>query len=218
MLDWRNIHTVLLDLDGTLLDLHYDNFFWQVFVPNRYAQLRGLNDDEALIELQRRYKAVEGTIDWYCVNYWSGELGLNIAELKAELKHMIQVHPFVIDFLEELQRNGKRVLLVSNAHRHSLDIKLTHTKLGVYFEKIISSHDYSTPKETAQFWHCFSREYAIVPEDCLFIDDSLPVLRSARDFGIRHLLAIGRPDSKAPKKDTHEFRCLDGFHQLLPMT
>ena len=37
-LAWRDIDTVLLDMDGTLLDLHYDNHFW--LEPVSYTHLR----------------------------------------------------------------------------------------------------------------------------------------------------------------------------------
>ena len=47
MLDWNNISTVLLDMDGTLLDLHFDNYFWQHHVPVRYAEKHKLELDDA---------------------------------------------------------------------------------------------------------------------------------------------------------------------------
>ena len=41
-LPWPEIHTVLLDMDGTLLDLRFDNHFWRELVPERYAERHGL--------------------------------------------------------------------------------------------------------------------------------------------------------------------------------
>ncbi|MCP4043692.1 MAG: haloacid dehalogenase, partial [Gammaproteobacteria bacterium] len=35
VINWNSIHTVLLDMDGTLLDLHFDNQFWLEHVPLR---------------------------------------------------------------------------------------------------------------------------------------------------------------------------------------
>lgn len=40
MLAWQEIDTVLLDMDGTLIDLHFDNYFWQRLVPERWGQER----------------------------------------------------------------------------------------------------------------------------------------------------------------------------------
>ncbi len=42
MIDWDNIDTVLLDMDGTLLDLGFDNWFWQPHVPEQYPPSRHL--------------------------------------------------------------------------------------------------------------------------------------------------------------------------------
>ena len=37
--DWRAIDTVLLDMDGTLLDLRFDNYFWLELVPRKYGAM-----------------------------------------------------------------------------------------------------------------------------------------------------------------------------------
>jgi len=124
MIDWQRIDTVFLDMDGTLLDLHFDNHFWLEHVPERYAQARGLAPEVAKAQLLARYRDIEGTLEWYCVDHWSRELGLDIALLKQEVEHLIAVHPHVLDFLEALERRGKRRVLVTNAHQKALALKL----------------------------------------------------------------------------------------------
>ena len=54
------------------------------------------------------------------------------------------------------------------------------------------------------------------PTRSLFIDDSLPILRSARAFGVAHLLAVRQPDSQQPAKDSQEFAAVDDYRALLP--
>ena len=46
-LDWHTIDTVLLDMDGTLLDLYYDNHFWREHVPMRFAEKQKISLDQA---------------------------------------------------------------------------------------------------------------------------------------------------------------------------
>ncbi len=126
---WSRIDTVLLDMDGTLLDLHFDNHFWLEYVPQRYAVARGISEAAARKELMARYQDIQGTLDWYCVDHWTRQLGLDIALLKEEVDHLISVHPHVTDFLDLLQRAGKSRVLVTNAHQKSLDLKMRRTQL-----------------------------------------------------------------------------------------
>ena len=216
VVDWKQVDTVLLDMDGTLLDLHFDNHFWQVYVPQKYAEQHGLPHAEAHAECFRRYDAKAGTLDWYCVDYWTQQLELDIVQLKRELSHLIAVHPDVTDFLAALKVVGKRVALVTNAHRKSLNLKMDRTGLAVHFDAMHVSHEYGVAKEDPSFWRVLQHNEPFDPERTLLIDDSLPVLRSARAFGIAHLLAIVQPDTRQPDKDVADFAAIRRFSEITP--
>ncbi len=100
MLDWNKINTVLLDMDGTLLDLNFDNHFWLEFIPERYALENGLTIEKANNILWPLFKNMEGKLEWYCLDYWSEKLNLDIAGLKAEISGLISVLPHVSEFLQ----------------------------------------------------------------------------------------------------------------------
>ncbi|MFN3594131.1 MAG: GMP/IMP nucleotidase [Thiobacillaceae bacterium] len=217
-LPWPEIDTVLLDMDGTLLDLHYDNHFWQVYVPAKFAERHGLTEAEARAECFRRYDAQAGTLNWYCVDYWTEQLQLDIVRLKEELAHLIAVHPDVPEFLAEVRAAGKRVVLVTNAHHKTLTLKMQRTGLDVHFDAIHSSHGFGVAKENPLFWQALRRAEAFDPGASLLVDDSLPVLRAARDYGIAHLLAVYQPDTRQPKRDVGEFRAIHRFRELMPVT
>ena len=216
MINWNEIDTVLLDMDGTLLDLHFDNHFWLEHVPHRWAELHGVSVEEAKAELMPRYRAVEGTLDWYSVDYWSAELGMDIPLLKLEVEHLIAVHPHVVEFLDAVRAAEKRMLLVTNAHTKVLDLKLGKTALGGHFDRVFTSHQIGVPKEDVGFWPLLRGHEAYDPTRTLLVDDSLPVLRSAREYGIAHLLAVRRPDTKMGSKDTEEFAAIDHFDDIMP--
>lgn len=218
MLAWNEIDTVLLDMDGTLLDLHFDNHFWLEHVPLRYAEKHGLTHAAAKAELYPRFRAIEGTLNWYCVDHWTAELELDIALLKEEVNHLIAVHPHVEDFLLAVRAAGKHLALVTNAHTKALALKFRQTRLGPYFDQVISSHTLGVPKEHAPFWTALQSHIRFVPDRTLLIDDSLPVLRAAHDYGVGHLLAVRRPDSRGPEKQTAEFAALTSFRDLLPIS
>ena len=215
MIDWKKIDTVLLDMDGTLLDLNFDNHFWKEFVPLKYAQQKDLSLDAAKQALEPQFKSMEGTLEWYCLDYWSEVLQLDIAGLKAEISGLIAVLPHVTEFLEKLQQSSQRVLLVTNAHRDSLGLKMEKTCLQPFFDDIISSHDLGFPKENTDFWPLLQQQQAFDKKTTLLIDDSLAVLNSARQFGIAHLISVSKPDSKQPKKTVIDYRAIEDFRELM---
>jgi putative hydrolase of the HAD superfamily len=203
-------------MDGTLLDLRFDNVFWLEHVPHRYAQRHALDLEHARLEVYRRYRAVEGTIQWYCIDYWTAELGLEIAELKGELEHLIGLQPHAVEFLESCRALGKRVVMVTNAHAKSLALKLERTQLAPYFDAIYSAHEQGIPKEQPAFWERLRSVEPFDPARTLLIDDSLAVLRSAQAYGIAQLLAVCRPDSQAPPRDVTEFPAIRSFLDIMP--
>ncbi|MES9846033.1 MAG: GMP/IMP nucleotidase [Candidatus Sedimenticola sp. PURPLELP] len=215
MIDWNQIDSVFLDMDGTLLDLHFDNHFWLEHVPMRFAQENGLSPEEAGRQLRALYTSIEGTLEWYCVDHWSRKLGLDIALLKEEVDHLIAVHPHVVGFLDAVRGLGKRVVLVTNAHQKSLDLKLKRTRLAGHFDNVICAHDLGLPKEDRGFWEKLQGVEPFDRSRTLFVDDSPSVLASARDYGIQWLLAVLKPDTRAPAREAGEFDAIHDFSELL---
>jgi putative hydrolase of the HAD superfamily len=214
--NWDAVGTVLLDMDGTLLDLHYDNHFWQVHVPLRYAEIHALPYTEALAKLGALYDNHRGTLAWYCLDFWGEQLQLDIVELKKEVQHLIAVRPDVPDFLAALRASGRRVALVTNAHPASLDLKMRETGLAEWFDALISSHSLGLPKEVPEFWDRLAGVEPFDPARTLFVDDSLPVLASARAHGIAQLLAVCNPDSRQPHKDCGDYPAIASFAEVMP--
>jgi len=203
MPDWQEIDTVLLDMDGTLLDLHFDNYFWLDHVPTKYAEHHGLSEEEALAELNKSFVGLRGTLNWYCLDYWTELTGLPIAELKRDVQDKIGFRPYVEDFLDTMKKLGKRTVIVTNAHRDSVNLKMERTGLDKLVDHVISSHDYKEPKESQAFWDHLQREEPFDKDRTLLIDDSQAVLESAEKWGIHWLLTIFHPDSqKAPNTDS----------------
>ena len=214
-LPWRDIDTVLLDMDGTLLDLHFDNHFWLEHLPKRYAEVHGVSLAMAQMELMPLFEKNAGTLNWYCTDFWSTELNLPVKDLKIEIAHLIALRPDAETFLAAIKQAGKRVIMITNAHRDSLSLKMERLELAPYFERLISSHDYGYPKENPQFWEALQADIQFDPARSLFIDDTLPILRSAGRYGIGHLLAVREPDSRKGPKDTEEFEAVEDYRSLI---
>lgn len=213
---WNEIDTVLLDMDGTLLDLHFDNHFWQAHVPLRYAEMRDISFDAAREELADRYRARVGTLEWYSVDFWEDELELDIMLLKEEVAHLIAIHPSVTDFLAWARMAGKRIVLATNAHHKSVTLKMARTGLTPHFDSIMTSHELGHPKESVAFWQRLQDAEPFDPKRTLLVDDSLPVLDAAQGFGIRHLVTILKPDTRQPIKESGNYPAITTFAELIP--
>ncbi|HHM06152.1 MAG TPA: GMP/IMP nucleotidase [Gammaproteobacteria bacterium] len=215
---WSVVRTVLLDMDGTLLDLNFDNYFWQELLPRRYAARRGLDLPTAKALLAPRFAREAGTLNWYCLDYWKRELGLDLARLKQECADLIALRPHALTFLEALGATRRQRVVVTNAHRRSLALKLERTRLHAHVDAIVSAHDFGLPKESPAFWARLQARIPFDPARTLLIDDSLAVLRSARDCGISQLLAVRCPDSQRGVQETAEFTAVDDFRAIIPPT
>ncbi|HQQ63683.1 MAG TPA: GMP/IMP nucleotidase [Pseudomonadales bacterium] len=215
--DWKRVDTVLLDMDGTLLDLHFDNHFWQTHLPRRYAEKHGHSEAEALAYLQARFAAEHGKLSWYCLDFWQQELQMDIVALKREISHLIAMRPHSAAFLEALVQAGKSVWLVTNAHMGSVGLKLEHTPLEQWLDRIISSHQLGAAKESQDFWRALQALHRFDASRSLFVDDTQSVLQAAREYGIGQLLCIRHPDSRAPLREVTAFPAICDFDEVMPI-
>lgn len=216
MIDWRNIETVLLDMDGTLLDLHYDNHFWMEYLPRAYADEHSVAEEDAREMLMRNFEEVRGTLPWYSLDHWTEKLQMDIPSLKREIKHMIRVRPFTMDFLAWLKEHRFDVLLVTNAHRETYNIKMAEVNISEWFDRVVISHDLDSPKEQQEFWDRLQVLHPFDPEKTLLIDDTESVLEAAQNYGIRHLLTLLQPDSSRQKRIDLRFPGIHHFDEIMP--
>ncbi|WJG09311.1 GMP/IMP nucleotidase [Aliiglaciecola sp. LCG003] len=215
LLPWTQIETVLLDMDGTLLDLHFDNHFWLHHIPQKIAQKRGISLDQAKQFIQLEYQQVIGTINWYCLDFWAEKLDMNILEAKREIEHLISLREDTLPFLDALHQSGRKVVLVTNAHPDSLSLKVEHTHLDSHIDSLISTHEFGVTKESQLLWERLHNRLKFNPATTLFVDDSLNILQAAKDFGIEHLLAVKNPDSKQETRHIDEFPAIEDYRTLL---
>jgi HAD superfamily hydrolase (TIGR01509 family) len=214
-LDWSVIDTVLLDMDGTLLDQRFDNWFWQELVPSRFGLMNGITEKAAWALIAPKFRAVRGTIQWYCIDYWSDQLKLDIAAIKRNALEKVGYLPGAQEFLSKLKQSGKRRVLVTNAHPVTLAIKNEKVGLTEHFDACYSTHTFRAPKEDAAFWPLLNAAEPFVRQRTLFVDDSLPVLDAAKCFGIGWLRAVRLPDSGRPAQDTGAYAPIDGVSELM---
>ncbi len=215
-LPWNAIATVMLDMDGTLLNKHFDDYFWEQYVPEHYSLLKDIPIEEAKEQLLARYHAVKETLDWSDLNFWSRELGMDLQELKLRINHLIGMHPYVVEFLEHCLHSRKRLYLITNAHSSTLSIKLEKTALGPWFDRVVCAEEVGLAKEESGFWERLQQMLHFDKTRTLLVDDTEKVLVVAQEYGLAHLLFVARPSSRQRVQYSCHFPSIEYFKELLP--
>ncbi|CAC9960592.1 GMP/IMP nucleotidase YrfG [uncultured Gammaproteobacteria bacterium] len=216
-INWASIDTILLDMDGTLLDLNFDLHFWLEYLPLVYANKHNLTHQQSKDKIRPMLEKEQGNLHWYCLDYWQNIFKLDIVKLKEDVSHLIKIHPFVLDFLAQAKQHNKRIYLVTNAHRKTVQLKMRVTNLESYFDEIVTSHDYGIAKEDQGFWQHLEKAINLDKEKSIFFDDSISVLNSAKKFGIGTVVAISKPSSQIDTKQIKGFVNIETFEHALPL-
>ena len=214
-IDWQTIDDVLLDMDGTLLDLNYDATFWLKTVYSIVASFTGESETEIRDRFQKELKKREGTLAWYCTDRWAEFFGIDLIEAKKQLAHLIRYRPHAKQFLEALRPLPLRTIIATNAHPDVIQLKLDVVPLSTLVDGIVSSHQYGVAKEHPNFWTALFDEYSINPNRAVFMDDSPRVLDAADRAGVREVVEIRHPNLSEPPRTTWK-QGIDDFDTLLP--
>jgi len=216
VISWNSIDTVLLDMDGTLLDLEFDNVLWNQRLPERYAARHGVTATQARAALEREFASTRHSLQHYCLDYWARFTDLDLLQLHRDLTPLIRYRAHAASFLARLRASGRRVLLVTNAHRQGLAIKDHATGLTARVDHAVSSHDYRAPKEAAEFWQRLDAQHPFDRQRTLLIDDNGAVLAAAAAHGIAHLVTVTQPDSSRPPRTQLDYTAFNGFDEVMP--
>jgi putative hydrolase of the HAD superfamily len=213
--NWTDIDDVLLDMDGTLLDRHFDNHFFEEALPRRYAALQGLPFDTARERLMAMYRSVEGELAWTDLHYWTERVGIDVVALHKELDHMIGFLPGAEEFLRHLRQLGKRITIVTNAHAAGVALKAARTGLDRQVDRIVDAFEVGYLKMRPEYWPTCQRLLGFDPARSLYMDDDEGCLIAAREFGVAHLIHSAKSSSQLPPAPLAAFRSVTGFSALL---
>jgi len=212
--DWPNIDTVLLDLDGTLLDQAYDNHIWRDLVPQRFAVAHSMDLHAAYAEIARRFAERSGTLDWYCIDYWSRTLEIDIGALHREVRSHVAWLPGAREFLVRMRASGKRLVLLTNSHPVALRVKNEQTSVLDFLDAAVTSHEFGAPKEHERFWQEARARFDFDPQRSLFADDNSKMLEAARNAGVRWVYGVRHWDTKGSRREHMDHPAIDAVADL----
>ncbi len=213
--DWAAVDDVLLDMDGTLLDRHFDNFFFEEELPRRYAAKHGLPFEDALEKLLGLYRSVEGELDWTDLHYWTRVLDIDLIALTKEFDHLIDFHPDAVEFLEYLRAKGKRLHIVTNAHESGIAIKVARTGVDKHVRRIVNAFEIGYLKMRPDYWPICRRVIGFDPSRSLYVDDDEACLAAAHDYGIGHIYHRSKSSSRLPPQPSRRFPSIESFQALM---
>lgn len=206
----------LFDMDGTLLDLAFDDFIWNQCLPERYAQVHQCSLEQSRQILFQFYKQHQHTLAGYSSVYCASKLSVDVVQLQYEFRDKISARLGCHALLKQLNEQGFRCWLLTNSDRAGLELKLEQVELSQYFELMISSEDLGHAKEDISFWQKLHQMHPFVPAQAVFVDDTVAVLKSAEEFGISQLFSILQPSSTHPARVPTEivYPALDHLTEL----
>jgi len=210
----KDVDLILLDMDGTLLDLHYDTHFWLEFVPEQYALVYKQDKQQAKTYLYQEYTKAYGTLPFYCYDHWSTALGLDIHHLQHYHKDKIKWREDSVWFLKALKKSNKKIVILTNAHPSGIQLKNQQTDLLSYVDLVISSHEIGQAKESQLFWDAVKTRLNSDLSRSIFIDDSETILLSAQAAGVDYVVGINKPNSEKPAQLMQSFPTICEFKEL----
>lgn len=214
-INWNDVDDVLLDMDGTLLDRHFDNVFFEVELPRRYALREGLSFEESRNRLMAMYRSVEGELAWTDLDYWTQRVGIDIVAMHKELDHMIDYLPEAIFFLSTLKELNKRVTVLTNAHRAGVLIKTAKTGLDRRVNRIVDAFEVGYLKMRPEYWPICQQLVGFLPERSVYVDDDESCLSAAKQFGIVQVIHSAKSSSGLPADFSSTFPSVESLTILL---
>ena len=167
-------------------------------------------------EIARRFAECSGTLDWYCIDYWSRSLEVDIGALHREVRSHVAWLPGAREFLARMRAWGKRLVLLTNSHPIALAVKHEETGVLDYLDAAATSHEFGAPKENPQFWSAAQRRFDFDPGRSLFADDNAKMLEAARAAGIRWVYGVRHWDTKGSRREHADHEAVDGVADPAP--
>lgn len=121
----------------------------------------------------------------------------NNPDLKSELMLLlVNWHKYLtpieenISFLYRLKSKGKNLYVLSNFHEHAFNYIRTRYSFFELFDGMVISYQVKLLKPEKEIYNLLIENYNLIPEQTIFIDDSLENVKAAEEVGIKGILYL----------------------------
>jgi putative hydrolase of the HAD superfamily len=163
------LRVISFDVDGTLVDLRFNELIWNEGIPLLYAEKMGIGLEEARKHVKQEYDRVgENRLEWYDIRYWFRYFGL---EGWRELlkSYEVTIYPEVPWVLNTLTKKYD-LIAATNLTREFLDMEMKD--LRNFFKHVFSStSDFKQVKKTIGFYSKICDILQIKPQEMVHVGD-----------------------------------------------
>ncbi len=167
----KSLEIISFDVDGTLVDLEYNDLIWFKEIPELVAKKKKISFEKSLKYVHKEYnKLGEHNLNWYDINYWVTYFGLEVSpeDILKKYESQVKIFPEVISLLEELKK--KFILIVITAMpREFLTPKIK--KIEKYFKFSFSALSDFKELKNSEIYSKISKALNVHPEQILHIGD-----------------------------------------------
>eukprot|EP00768_Dysnectes_brevis_P003492 gnl/Dysnectes_brevis/2488_a2976_1520.p1 GENE.gnl/Dysnectes_brevis/2488_a2976_1520~~gnl/Dysnectes_brevis/2488_a2976_1520.p1 ORF type:complete len:253 (+),score=62.39 gnl/Dysnectes_brevis/2488_a2976_1520:27-785(+) len=207
----KDIDFFVFDYDGTLVDSlsawdDVDRIFFEkrgMVVPlHWFDDISGYNLRQCAEYVRDRFKITETPEE--IMKEW--------IDLATGLyRDVIKPVPGVIELLDYLKQQGKRIGIASALSKDLITVSLTSLKLGHYFETVVTTADVESRKpEPAVYLECIKRLDGESSRAVVF-EDTLAGLEGGRRAGCRTVAVLTGGKKEQAKRDSSTYAVRDMY-------
>ena len=207
------LHTVLFDLDGTLIDsvrLILDSYHHTLATHG----LPPRSDEEWLEGV-----GTPLSVQFGAFQDGAGMLDALIATYREyNLKHhdrMVTVYPGVLEMVRELKQDGIATGLVTSKNRSGALRGLALAQLESLMDVLVCSDEVENPKPHPEPVEKAVRLLGADPATTVYVGDSIHDMRSGRSAGVRTAAVLWGPFGRAHLEGAHPDYWLERPEELL---
>ena len=178
------ITTIIFDIGNVLADFtwreHFASFGYDEKMVDRIA--RATVQSPEWNEYDRGILTDEEILAGFIEN--DPEIADDIYKVLKNVKTIVKRNEYAIPWIQELKEKGYRCLYLSN-FSHKAETECAYALDFIpYLDGGILSYRDKVIKPMPEIYQLLIERYGLVPEECVFLDDTLPNLVAAEKFGI----------------------------------